>query len=153
MIKRSISWFKFKRQMSTISTKTQRNRTAERSPDWNTIEANFRFTRGRFVRNEAFEMSQRYIPFDMNELSRIAAEAVGSESCLKVEKYPDGMFNKTFLFTMNNGTQVAGKVPNPNAGRPHFTTASEVATIDFACSPIPDQYESDSVIAGPKYVQ
>src|SRR5436309_1351524 len=76
MIKRSISWFKFKRQMSTISTKTQRNRTAERSPDWNTIEVNFRFTRGRFVRNEAFEMSQRYIRFDMNELSRIAAEAV-----------------------------------------------------------------------------
>lgn len=82
-------------------------------------------------------MSQRYIPFDMNELGRIAAEAVGSESCSKVEKYPDGMFNKTFLFTMNDGTQVVGKVPNPNAGRPHFTTASEVATMDFVCSPIP----------------
>jgi hypothetical protein len=123
--------------MSTISTKTQRNPTAERSPDWNTIEANFRFMRGRFVRNEAFEMSQRYIPFDMNELSRIAAEAVGSESCSKVEKYLDGMFNKAFLFTMNDGTQVVGKVPNPNAGRPHFTTACEVATMDFVCSPIP----------------
>ena len=23
------------------------------------------------------------------------------------------------------------KVPNPNAGRPHFTTASEVATMEF----------------------
>ncbi|GAB7353080.1 hypothetical protein MBLNU459_g3626t1 [Dothideomycetes sp. NU459] len=33
---------------------------------------------------------------------------------------------------MNDGKEVIAKVPNPNAGRPHFTTASEVATIDFA---------------------
>lgn len=32
---------------------------------------------------------------------------------------------------MQDGTQVVGKVPNPNAGRPHYTTASEVATMDF----------------------
>jgi hypothetical protein len=78
-------------------------------------------------------MSQRYIQFNMNELSRIAAEAVGSESCAKVQKYPDGMFNKTFLFTMHDGTQVVGKFLNLNSGRPHFTTASEVATMEFVC--------------------
>ncbi|KAH8431719.1 uncharacterized protein LDX57_009374 [Aspergillus melleus] len=33
---------------------------------------------------------------------------------------------------MQDGTQVVGKVPNPNAGRAHNTTASEVATMDFA---------------------
>ncbi|KAL9124557.1 MAG: hypothetical protein Q9217_006122 [Psora testacea] len=32
---------------------------------------------------------------------------------------------------MNDGNKVIVKVPNPNAGRPHFTTASEVATMDF----------------------
>lgn len=32
---------------------------------------------------------------------------------------------------MNDGNEVIAKVPNPNAGRPHFTTASEVATMDF----------------------
>lgn len=41
------------------------------------------------------------------------------------------MFNKIFLFTMQDGTQVVGKVPNPKTGRPHYTTASEVATMDF----------------------
>ncbi|EEP82801.1 predicted protein [Uncinocarpus reesii 1704] len=36
----------------------------------------FRFTRGRFARNEANEMSQRYIYFDVEELARIGAAAV-----------------------------------------------------------------------------
>ena len=94
----------------------------------------FRFTRGRFVSNETFEMSRRYVHFDMQELARLAAEAVESESCVSIEKYPDGMYNKAFLLTMDDGAQVVAKVPNPNAGRPHFTTASEVATMEFVCN-------------------
>lgn len=78
-------------------------------------------------------MSIRYINFNMNELIKRATESVGltSTQCSRVEKFPDGMFNKTFLFTMHDGTQVVSKVPNPNAGRAHYTTASEVATMDF----------------------
>lgn len=41
------------------------------------------------------------------------------------------MYNKAFILTMEDGKQVIARVPIPNAGRPHFTTASEVATIDF----------------------
>ncbi|KAL4757353.1 uncharacterized protein BDW70DRAFT_171437 [Aspergillus foveolatus] len=79
-------------------------------------------------------MSIRYIRFDMNELVKCATESVGLTfaQCIGVEKFPDGMFNKTFLFTLHHGTQVVGKVPNPNAGRAHYTKASEVATMDFA---------------------
>jgi len=32
---------------------------------------------------------------------------------------------------MDDGKRVIAKVPNPNAGQPHYTTASEVATMDF----------------------
>lgn len=71
----------------------------------------------------------------MNELARVAAESVGSRECVHIEKLPDGMFNKTFQFTMANGAEVVGKVPNPNAGQAHFTTASEVATMDFVRHP------------------
>ena len=95
------------------------------------LDDNFRFTRGRFVCNEKHEMSQRYIRFDLRELGRIAADAVGSNSCINIEKYPDGMYNKSFLLTMNDGMQAVAKIPNPNAGRPHYTTASEVATMEF----------------------
>lgn len=56
---------------------------------------------------------------------------MGAKICVGIEKFPDGMYNKAMLLTMDNGTQVVAKVPNPNAGKPHFTTASEVATMDF----------------------
>lgn len=91
----------------------------------------YRFTRARFVCNEDYEKSQRYVRYDVNQLARLAAAAVGSKTCVSIEKCPDGMHNKVLLLTMDDGTQAIAKVPNPNAGRPHFTTASEVATMDF----------------------
>ncbi|KAI9732696.1 MAG: hypothetical protein M1818_007430 [Claussenomyces sp. TS43310] len=72
-----------------------------------------------------------HVRFNVNELARLAAEAVGAKSCISTLKYPDGMYNKAMLLTVNSGTQVVPKVPDPNAGKPHFTTASEVATMDF----------------------
>ena len=87
--------------------------------------------------DEAEQMAQRHVRFDMNELARVAADTVGATECVDIEKCPDGMYNKAFLFTMDNGKQVIGKVPNPNAGLPHFTTASEVATMDFVSSMFP----------------
>ena len=45
-------------------------------------------------------MSQRYVHFNVNELARIAAEAVGAKSCVIVENYPDGMYNKAMLLTI-----------------------------------------------------
>ncbi|KAJ8104742.1 hypothetical protein OPT61_g10596 [Boeremia exigua] len=92
----------------------------------------FNYTRGRFVCNEQYEMSQRHVRFNVNELARCAADAVGAKSCVSVSKYPDGMYNKSMLLTMDDGSRVVAKVPNPNAGLPHFTTASEVATMEFA---------------------
>jgi hypothetical protein len=48
-----------------------------------------------------------------------------------VQKLPEGNFSKVFLITMDDGKEVIAKLPNPNAGRAHFTTASEVATMDY----------------------
>lgn len=94
----------------------------------------FNYTRGRFVCNEQHEMSQRHVRFNVNELARCAAEAVGAKTCVSISKYPDGMYNKSMLLTMDNGSQVVAKVPNSNAGLPHFTTASEAATMEFVSS-------------------
>ncbi|KAJ4373138.1 hypothetical protein N0V83_003429 [Neocucurbitaria cava] len=77
-------------------------------------------------------MSQRHVRFNVQELARHAADTVGARACTRIEKYPEGMYNKSMLLTMDNGSQVVAKVPNPNAGLPHFTTASEVATMEFA---------------------
>jgi len=76
-------------------------------------------------------MSQHCVRFELQDLARILAKAVGSASCLSVKKYPDGMYNEAFLMTMDDGKEAVAKIPNPNAGRPHFTTASEVVTMEF----------------------
>lgn len=133
-VRSAFSLFKKQNWMSSSPScqlATALNRSSH--TDWNANDDWFHYTRGQFLFNESQEMSIRYVRFNMNELVKRAAESVGltSAQCARVEKFPDGMFNKTFLFTMHDGTQVVGKVPNPNAGRAHYTTASEVATMDF----------------------
>ncbi|PVI05380.1 hypothetical protein DM02DRAFT_554611 [Periconia macrospinosa] len=76
-------------------------------------------------------MARRHVRFNVHELAACAAKAVGARSCISIEKYPEGLYNKSMLLTMDEGSQVVARVPNPNAGIPHFTTASEVATMDF----------------------
>ncbi|OJI83858.1 hypothetical protein ASPTUDRAFT_190294 [Aspergillus tubingensis CBS 134.48] len=116
--------------------------------DWNNHDEFFKFTRGRFLVDEAKNLRMREIQFDMNSLARIAAESVGATHCISIQKYPDGMFNKAFLMSMDNGREVVAKVPNPNAGIPHLTTSSEVATMDFARNvletPVPRVYTWNS---------
>lgn len=99
--------------------------------DWNQNPDFFRYTAGRFLFEERYQMACRYVRFDMNELVRIAASSIASRLCVAVRKLPEGQYSKAFLFTMDDGKRVVAKVPNPNAGRPHYTTASEVATMDF----------------------
>ena len=99
--------------------------------DWNENQDFFRYTAGRFLYDEKKQMACRHVQFDMNELVHIAASSVASRSCVAVRKLPEGQYNKAFLLTMDDGKRAIAKVPNPNAGRPHYTTASEVATMDF----------------------
>ena len=81
--------------------------------------------------NEEFEMSQRCIHFNMDKLAHVAASAIGSRYCVAIDKYPDGKYAKAFLMTMEDGKQAVAKVPNANAGHAKYTTASEVATMEF----------------------
>jgi hypothetical protein len=109
--------------------------THKSSIDWNQNDEFFRFTKGRFVVDEEKEMALRHNLFDMNALARIAAEAAGSPRCVKVEKTTEGMYNKIFLMTMEDGSQVFAKVPDRNVRPGRFITASEVATMEFVSLP------------------
>lgn len=80
-------------------------------------------------------MKRRYIRFNMNKLVQTAAQSMGAAGCVSIRKCADGMYNKCFVLTMNDGQEVIAKVPNPNAGVAHYTTASEVATMDFVSIP------------------
>lgn len=112
----------------------------------------FNFTRGRFVSNEQHELSQRHRAFNVLELARLAAQAVQASHCLSIKKCPDGMYNRVLLLSMDNGREVIAKIPNPNSGQPHFTTASEVATMEFVSTPAFAPYNRLSSIPGTRSV-
>ncbi|KAH9871022.1 hypothetical protein J1614_006596 [Plenodomus biglobosus] len=116
----------------TVATQKASTVSSRRLPDLKYGDEIFSFTRGRFLCDEEYEVSQRNVEFNVNELAQCAADAVGAKTCTSITKYPDGLYNKSMLLTMDNGYQVVAKVPNPNAGIPHYTTASEVATMEFA---------------------
>lgn len=54
----------------------------------------------------------------------------------RVTKCAEGLHNKGFILTMDNGCEVFAKLPNPNAGPARFTIASEIATRKLVRLPI-----------------
>jgi hypothetical protein len=87
------------------------------------------------VTNEQHELAQRHRTFNVRELAQHAARVVKADRCLSIKKYPDGMYNRVLLLSMDNEKEVVAKIPNPNSGQPHFTTTSEVATMKFVSPP------------------
>ena len=94
-----------------------------------------RYTSGRWLWNEAAQLSARRVDFNFEALQRVAAEAIGARACVDVTKMTEGNFNKVFLMEMDDGRQVIAKLPNPNVGPAGIITASEVATMDFVSLP------------------
>jgi len=123
----------------------------------------YKYTSGRWLWNEKHQLARRYVEFDLPGLLEVSAQAIGARSCVKVEKLPEGNFNKVFLITMDDGRDLIAKLPNPNAGRPHFTTASEAATMDYVHAPqpttsddvdskLPCRFKMSSVFRHPDYM-
>ncbi|KAE8420643.1 hypothetical protein BDV36DRAFT_281318 [Aspergillus pseudocaelatus] len=91
----------------------------------------FQFTSGRWLWAEKKQLAARYVAFTVEALCSVAAQSVWATSSIDVTKLTEGDFNKALLLTMNDGKEVIAKVLNLNAGHPYFTTASEIAGIQF----------------------
>ncbi|KAF2667398.1 hypothetical protein BT63DRAFT_456698 [Microthyrium microscopicum] len=94
----------------------------------------------RWLWNEKDQLQRRYQKFNLKALIKIAENAAGDGAvCTDMSKLPEGNFNKTFLVKMEDGRELIARLPNPNAGCSHYTTASEVATMDYVknCLSIP----------------
>ncbi len=91
----------------------------------------YSYTSGRWLWSEKVQLAARYVKFDVAALGKIAASCTGTEECLEIMKLPEGNFNKVFLLKLSDGKEVIAKIPNPNAGRAFFLTASEVATMEY----------------------
>lgn len=92
----------------------------------------FSYASGRWLWNEEAEIRNRYRYFNVDELKRAACRALDSSSCTSLEKIGEGGFNKVYRLVMQDGRTAIARIPHPNAGPEHLTTASEVATMDFA---------------------
>lgn len=91
----------------------------------------FRYTSGRWLWDEEQQLRDRFSPFNIPELREVAATSVGASKCVAITKLAEGSFNKTFRLTMDNGIVAIARIPHPIAGPQHYTTASEVATMEF----------------------
>ncbi|TVY89491.1 Altered inheritance of mitochondria protein, mitochondrial, partial [Lachnellula willkommii] len=94
----------------------------------------YRYTRHRWTINESSRLEERYLKFNLQALLEVAVatcSSSGARHCTQILKCKEGMNNKAFIFTMDNGTEVLAKLPNPCAGPSFYTTASEVATRIF----------------------
>jgi hypothetical protein len=92
----------------------------------------FCYTSGRWLWNEREQQEARYQRFHVPSLQQAACEAVGADKCISIEKIGEGNYNKAFRLKMEDGQNVVVKNPHPNAGPRVLTTASEVATMEFA---------------------
>ncbi|KAF2728298.1 hypothetical protein EJ04DRAFT_546854 [Polyplosphaeria fusca] len=85
----------------------------------------------------------RFRQFNPHQLRRVACKTVGATNCVFIEKIGEGGFNKVFRLLMQDEQKVIAKIPHPNSGPRCFTTASEVATMDF-CRTVLDMRHADT---------
>lgn len=91
----------------------------------------FRYTSGRWLWDEERQLRDRYRRFNVRKLQEISANSIGSEKCVSMIKVAEGGYNKIFRLIMDDGKVAIARIPNPNAGPKFYTTASEVATMEF----------------------
>jgi hypothetical protein len=104
-----------------------------------TCEELFNYTNGRFLTNEAEAFNRRYVRFDIDQLCAVAAAAGGSSSPIRAIDKMEGGFSKALLMQKEDGSEVVAKIPFPIAGPPKYTTASEVAVLEFSKAATPIQ--------------
>lgn len=83
--------------------------------------------------NEPLQQAERSLVFNVSQLKRVAAEAVGriAGDVASIKKLAEGGFNRTFEISMHDGYRGIARLPYPMTVPKGLATASEVATIDF----------------------
>lgn len=124
----------FRKTLAVLTMTTYQDKITS---DDSGVEHLFRYTSGRWLWDEEQQLRDRYKAFNVSQLQTLAAQAIGSESCDSITKLAEGGFNKVFRLSMNDGKTILARIPNPNAGPAFYTTASEVATMEFVSPLLP----------------
>jgi hypothetical protein len=95
----------------------------------------FHYTNGRFLIDEKFQFSKRYVHFNIEKLCDVigtVSAGSGKSSCVSRIEKMEGGFSKALVITTEDASEYIVKIPCPNAGRPMYCTASEVAVLRFS---------------------
>lgn len=105
----------------------KRRRVLKFQPDLDSI---YHYTSGHWLCNDQEHRDARSVTFNVAAFCRLAAKAVGAKAVTDMIKINESL-NRVFLVRFDTGHEAIARFPTSLAGPPHFTTASEVATIDF----------------------
>ncbi|GES61237.1 kinase-like protein [Aspergillus terreus] len=81
--------------------------------------------------NEDLRLRERYLEFNVPALQHTIASALGASSVTSFAKVAEGGFNRLFEATCSDGRRVLARLPYPSTVPKHYTTASEVATLEY----------------------
>ena len=98
----------------------------------------YSYTRGKWLVQDDAERQARLLKFDFQALCEQAiACSSGAKRVDRVEK-KEGSYNRVFVFYLDNGKKLVGRIPTSAAGPAKFLTNSEVATIAYCKTNIGD---------------
>jgi hypothetical protein len=91
----------------------------------------FNYTSGRWIYNEKQQLDARRIDFSVDGLKKVASNLAlnVSDESFEMIKLREGLFNRAFLLSNKDGTEVIARLPTTLAGPKRLTMASEVATM------------------------
>ncbi|KAG6819122.1 hypothetical protein H0H93_015163 [Arthromyces matolae] len=92
----------------------------------------FEFQSGRWLYNEREQQACRYMKWDLDNLITRACTVLEAKEAVRLEKLPEGSYNRAFLIAFDNDKEAILRIPCPLAGPSGPVTASEVATMEFA---------------------
>ncbi|KAF9690849.1 hypothetical protein EKO04_011150 [Ascochyta lentis] len=90
-----------------------------------------KYTNGRFLANEKQAFDRRYVNFDVDQLCAVAASTGGQHSPVRSIEKLEGGFSKALLLCKEDRSELIAKLPFTIAGPPKYTTASEVAVLQY----------------------
>lgn len=73
----------------------------------------------------------RYVKFDVEALCELVASTGPTVSPVREVEKLEGGFSKALRIEKEHGTEVIASIPCPNAGPATYTTASEVAVLQY----------------------
>src|SRR5271169_4941724 len=63
----------------------------------------FNYTSGRWIYNENHQLDSRRVIFSVTALKAVASRSVNASECTRMVKLREGVYNRAFLLSFNNG--------------------------------------------------